>query len=143
MTCQRETKTDLKAKMKRTENKFFQIAVLLGFFLFLGSKANADGGNPGDYLHTRTYIGAVGTLVSVGNGGIFSGQNYSSLYSPYYEIDLIPSLNQNLGFGLLIGHREEAYALEVSYWQSSHIASFGPAAITSPTVTTPVNVSLA
>jgi hypothetical protein len=132
----------LKVKMKRTENKLFRIAALFGFSLACGSNALADG-NPSDYLHTRTYIGAVGTSVSVGNGGIFNGQNYSALTSPSYEIDLIPSISQNFGFGLLIGHREEAYALEVSYWQSNHIASFGPAAVTSPSVTTPTNIPLA
>src|SRR5258708_31082070 len=106
--------------MKRTEIKFFQMTVLLGLSLICGSSAHADGGNPSDYLHSRTYIGAVGTSVNVGSAGIFNGQNYSSNYNPNYEIDLIPAISQNFGFGLLIGHREEAYALEVSYWQSNH-----------------------
>ena len=140
MICQRDMETALKVKMKRTEHKFFLIAALLGFFLSLGSNAKADGGNPSDYLHSRTYIGAVGTSVSVGNGGIFSGQNYSSLTNAY-EIDLIPSISQNFGFGLLVGHREEAYALEVSYYQSNHTASFGPASVTSPTMSAPTSVA--
>ncbi len=90
----------------------------------------ADGGNPSDYLHSRTYIGVVGTSISVGNTGLFSGQNYSVVNAPY-DLSLIPSLSQGFGWGILFGHREEVYALEVSFWQSSHNASFGPGVISS------------
>lgn len=119
------------------------MAVILGFTLEFVSLAHADGGNPSDYLHMRTYIGVVGTSVSVSNSGLFSGQNYSRVNTPAYEVDLIPSIAQNFGFGLLVGHREEAYALEVSYWRSNHTASFGPASVTSSSVTTPTSVAAA
>jgi hypothetical protein len=86
-------------------------------------------GNPGDYLHTRTYVGVLGTSINVDNTGLFSGLNYSRVDSPGYEISLIPSLAPAYGWGLFIGHREEAYALEVSYCQSTHNASFGPGVV--------------
>lgn len=84
--------------------------------------------NPGDYLHTRSYIGLVGTSVSVDNSGEFTGLNYSRVNNPY-EIDLIPALAQNFGYGVLLGHREEAWAVEASYWQSNHNATFGPGTV--------------
>lgn len=88
-----------------------------------------DAENPGDYLHSRTYLGVVGTSVSVDTGGMFSGLNYSRIDNPTYEVDLIPALDQNFGFGVLLGHREEAWAVEVSYWQSNHNATFGPGVV--------------
>ena len=110
---------------------FFKHLVLVLSFVFLGGLnfVWADG-NPADYLHTRTYAGVVGTSISVGNTGLFNGLNYSEVNTPAYEISLIPSLSQAYGWGLFVGHREEAYALEVSYWQSSHNATFGPGEVT-------------
>jgi len=112
--------------------KSFQTIGFLGIaFLFLAGVAAplwADAENPGDYLHSRTYIGVVGTSVSVDKGGAFNGLNYSRINNPY-EIDLIPALTQNFGYGLLVGHREEAWAVEASYWQSNHNATFGPGVV--------------
>jgi hypothetical protein len=88
-------------------------------------------GNPGDYLHSRTYVGVVGTSISVNNTGLFSGTNYSVSNTPGYDLSLIPSLSQAFGWGILFGHREEVYALEVSFWQSSHNATFGPGVVSS------------
>ena len=105
---------------------FFATVCFLAFGL--GALRPASAENPGDYLHTRTYIGLVGTSVSVDNSGEFSGLNYSRNNNPY-EIDLIPSIAQNFGYGLLLGHREEAWAVEASYWQSNHNASFGPGVV--------------
>lgn len=114
------------------EMKSFRIFLLTTLFLFLfvvsTRSSFADGENPGDYLHSRTYIGVVATSVSVGDGGAFSGTNYSRVNNSY-EVDLLPALAQNFGFGILAGHREEAYALEVSFWQSNHTATFGPGTI--------------
>ncbi len=108
--------------------KFFSFLIfLLSTFLALGTGAWADG--PGDYLHSRTYVGVVATSISIEKSGEFSGTNYSRVDNPGYEITVIPSLAQNFGFGFLLGHREEAYALELSYWQSNHLATFGPATI--------------
>lgn len=106
---------------------------LFAFVIGLGILGNVNNvwadGNPGDYLHNRTYVGVVGTSISVNNTGLFSGTNYSLVNAPAYDLGIIPSLSQAYGWGLLVGHREEAYALEVSYWQSSHTATFGPGMI--------------
>ncbi|HEY5037706.1 MAG TPA: hypothetical protein VIJ93_01385 [bacterium] len=113
--------------MKQTQKLNFFLAVLfIGTFFPVWA-----GDNPNDYLHSRTYLGIMGTSISVNNGGLFTGTNYSRINTPY-EVDLIPSLAQNFGFGVLVGHREEAYAMEVSYLQSNHLASFGPAILTGP-----------
>lgn len=116
---------------------YFVFVLALGVFGGL-NLAWADGGNPSDYLHSRTYVGVVGTSISVDNTGLFSGQNYSVVNvpaagntPPSYDLSLIPSLSQGFGWGLLVGHREEVYALEVSFWQSSHNATFGPGVISS------------
>lgn len=115
--------------------KFFQTTKLLLAALPLWAAftpaAWADSGNPGDYLHTRTYFGLMGTSVSMDNGGAFTGLNYSRTDNPFYEIDLIPALEQNFGFGVFIGHREEAWAVELSFWQSNHNATFGPGVVNS------------
>ena len=73
----------------------------------------------------------MGTSVSISKDGEFTGSHYSRVDDPY-EMTVIPSLDQNFGFGGLFGHREEAYALEISYWQSNHLASFGPATLSGP-----------
>jgi len=101
-------------------------------FLLMGlvSPVWGDAENPGDYLHTRTYFGVVGTSVSVSNSGIFSGLNYSRVNNPY-EVDLLPALSQSFGYGILFGHREEVWALEASFWQSNHNATFGPGVVNS------------
>ncbi len=109
-----------------------KIGFLLAFLFLLagsGTQTRADEGNPGDFIHTRTYIGVEGTSVSVDNTGIFNGLNYSIVYNPTYEVDLLPALAQNFGFGVLLGHREEAWAVEVSFWQSNHNATFGPGVV--------------
>jgi hypothetical protein len=113
--------------MKLLQKSFAFYAVALGFPILFASMVWADE-NPGDYLHTRTYIGGVGTSISVNKSGEFTGTNYSHVNNPY-DIVLIPSIAQNFGFGLLIGHREETYAMEVSYWRSEHVATFGPAIV--------------
>lgn len=112
---------------------FHKITVLSTSLFLLGGLAAstwADEENPGDYLHSRTYIGVEGTSVSVDNSGLLTGLNYSRVDNPY-EIDILPALDQNFGFGLLVGHREEAWAVEVSYWQSNHNATFGPGVVNS------------
>lgn len=106
---------------------FLKTILSIGVLALLPLIAYAD--NPGDYLRTRTYLGLFGTSVSVGNGGEFNGLNYSR--NNPYEIDLIPSLSQNFGFGFLVGHRDESWAGELSFWQSSHTGTFGPGVVSS------------
>lgn len=103
--------------------------VLAWAVLLTASQAFADRVN--DLLHERTYLGLTGLAVSVDQGGIFSGKDYSRYDNPY-EIVLLPAIAQNLGFGALLGHREETYAMELSYWRSEHLATFGPVTLTTP-----------
>jgi hypothetical protein len=91
-----------------------------------------------DFLHARTYFGLLGTSVGIDSGGIFSGTHYSRTDYPTYEVNLIPSLSRNFGFGVLIGHREDAYSAELSFLQSAQTASFGPVSLTSPSGTSSV-----
>ena len=128
--------------MKSNFHKICRGMVPLGLFLLVVSVARGEG-NPNDYLHTRTYVGVLGTSVEVNRSGLFNGQNYSRVNNPSYEVDLIPSIDQNFGYGFFIGHREEAYALELSYWQSNHSASFASSGVTSVAVTSPVSVDRA
>jgi hypothetical protein len=108
--------------------------MLLGLavgFLSAGFRPCWADGNPSDYFQQRTYFGIEGISVSVGNKGEFTGLNYSLVNSPEYEVDLLPELSQAFGFGLMFGHREGPWALEVSYWQSVHTATFGPGTVNS------------
>ncbi len=106
------------------------LATGLGVFTLFAGALLAD--NPNDIIHTRTYIGVVGTSITVSNTGEFSGSNYARSDIPSYEVFLLPSLQQNFGYGFLLGHREDAYAVEVSYWSSNHTAIFGPATLNFP-----------
>jgi len=108
---------------------YLAFAAVLGFTFSTGLLL-AD--NPNDIIHSRTYIGVVGTSVSVSNSGEFSGTNYARTDTPSYEVLLLPSLQQNFGYGFLLGHREDAYGIEVSYWASNHIAVFGPTTFNFP-----------
>lgn len=109
--------------------KYSALVGVWGFFLTAGSLL-AD--NPNDVIHTRTYIGVVGTSVSISNTGEFTGTNYARTDLPAYEVFLLPSLQQNFGYGFLFGHREQDYAVELSYWCSNHTAVFGPATLNFP-----------
>ncbi len=116
--------------MKLVRNASILPAVILLLALFFNSNVRAD--SPSDYLHTRTYFGVVLNSVSVDNSGEFSGLNYSRVDNPAYEVDLMPAISQSFGYGVLIGHREEAWAGELSFWQSNHNATFGPGSFVSP-----------
>jgi hypothetical protein len=112
--------------MKRVLNYLVLGSIVLAACFTVPLTVFAEADNPGDYLHTRTYVGLLGTSVNLDKSGEFTGLNYSRINKPY-EIVLIPAVAQNFGFGILIGHREEAYAMEISYWLSRHTGSFGPA----------------
>lgn len=110
----------------------FNWTTLLGVWGFSLCAGALLADNPNDYIHTRTYVGVIGTSVSVSNSGLFSGENYGRADFPAYEVYLLPSLQQNFGYGFLLGHREDAYAVELSYWASNHTALFGPATLNFP-----------
>jgi hypothetical protein len=104
--------------------------LLFAFALMVAGRVAAEGENPSDYLHTRNYFGLLGTSININSKGLFNGTTYSRVDKPSYEITLLPSLAQAFGWGALMGHREETYAVEVSFWQSSHASSFGPGVAT-------------
>jgi len=110
-------------------NKLKKMICLSVFVLSLAGpfRAGAE-----DFLHTRTYFGLVGTSVGIDSGGLFNGTVYSRSDKPTYEVNLIPALSRNFGFGVLVGHREDAYSAELSFSQSVQTAAFGPATLTSP-----------
>jgi hypothetical protein len=82
-----------------------------------------------DFLHTRSYLGLMATSAVIDGGGEFNGTLYSRTDNPY-EINVIPALSRNFGLGILLGHREENYAAEVSFWLSDHTGTFGPVNLT-------------
>ena len=60
--------------MKNWTQKNFYFALLSCGFLLTASRVLAD--NPNDYLHSRTYVGIVGTSVSVDSSTLFNGLQY-------------------------------------------------------------------
>lgn len=96
-----------------------------------------------DFIKSRTYIGVLGISSTLDQWGNFNGTD-SGYYEPatiaaggvsLVEQDLIPAINRNFGFGVLVGHREGPWACEVSFWRSDHTATYtggGPTTITTP-----------
>jgi hypothetical protein len=78
-----------------------------------------------DFIKSRTYIGGFASLTNIDSGGDFNG-GWGFSTASGDEIDLIPTIDRNFGFGVLAGHREGAYAAEVSYWRTDHNATWGP-----------------
>jgi len=73
------------------------------------------------FVQSRTYIGILGTSVA------FSGSGFGTatlINQNQYEVTLAPTLSQNFGWGLLLGHREGAYSAELSFWKSVHQSSW-------------------
>lgn len=104
------------------------------------------GAKQSDFIKSRTYIGGIGISSTIDQWGDFNGVNrFTSAsattvsggvsYVSDTEVDLIPTIQRNFGFGALVGHREGPWAVEVSYWRSDHTATFyfsGPATFTTP-----------
>lgn len=80
------------------------------------------------YVEERTYVGALGLItdISDGPGLTFNGKyTVTGIHSSGATIlSLIPKIKTNYGFGGLVGYRRGDYALEVSYWRSSHKAEY-------------------
>lgn len=125
------------------------------------SLAHADefsdwfGASPNDYVKNRTYIGAVGISAFIDQGGDFTGQNTVTfgpvtletspttvLSNP--EVDLIPTINRNFGFGIILGERIGPWAGEISYWRSTHTATYtgGGTAFTTPATLESFNLDI-
>ena len=99
------------------------------------SLADDLGAQPSDFIKSRTYIGGVGTSTTLDQWGDFNGTASVSI-GPVsinsggvtgisnQELDLIPSIARNFGFGILVGQREGPWAVEVSYWRSDHTGTY-------------------
>jgi hypothetical protein len=110
-----------------------------------------------DFIQHRTYIGFFGTSADIDNNNDFSGYE-GFLTFPVsltgggfsnVELDYIPTINRNFGFGGLVGHREGPWAVELSYWYSNHTASVystdalgNPITFTTSGVYTTINIDI-
>ena len=88
-----------------------------------------------DLIKNRTYIGFLGTSATIDQWGDFQGlltfTSISSDPASNVEKDIVPTINRNFGFGVLVGHREGPWAAEVSFMRSDHTATFtGGSAVT-------------
>jgi hypothetical protein len=119
----------------RQKMKSFSLAAILFMALAWITPVFADDSmneNPGDFIGERTYIGVVGVYATIDKNQDFNGTQ-EGVFLPSAstaEADGIPSFNTGYGFGVLLGHREGAYAGELSYLQSYHTATFtGPPSV--------------
>ncbi len=103
------------------------------------------GGQKNDFIKERSYIGVLGISADIDQFGDFNGTNAFTFaggttvsggvtYQGNPEVDLIPSITRQFGFGVLLGHREGPWAAELSFLRSDHTATFlsGGATLTSP-----------
>ena len=93
-----------------------------------------------DFIKERSYIGVVGTSADIDQWGDFNGDNGfeffpapvtgsgSTTATTYPEVDFIPSITREFGWGVMLGHREGPWAAELSFWRSDHTASMPLAA---------------
>jgi len=85
------------------------------------------GAKTSDFIKSRTYIGVGGISTLIDSSNDFNGTKavtFNSSASSTTEFDLIPGINRNFGFCILAGHREGAWAGELSYWRSDHTATW-------------------
>jgi hypothetical protein len=96
-----------------------------------------DLGSP-DFIKSRTYIGVMGTSSTIDQWGDFNG-TLAAYYEPAtvesggatdVEQDILPSVQRNYGFGVLLGHREGPWACEFSFWRSDHTATYTGGGVT-------------
>src|SRR5258708_22098216 len=109
--------------MKFLKTQFpLMLSILFGGFVSIAQAQEWD--NTGkDLVQSRNYVGTFFSYMNINNWGDINGTEVNwNPASSSYEFSLIPGVNDGLGFGGLIGHREGAYALEASYWQSQHSA---------------------
>lgn len=108
------------------------------------------GAKQNDFIKERSYVGVIGTSADIDQYGDFNGTNYfihpgpttvsngtTIISSP--EMDLIPSLTREFGWGVLLGHREGPWAAEVSFWRSDHTATV-PNVFAGGVTTTPASL---
>jgi hypothetical protein len=89
--------------------------------------AQLFGASEADLIKSRSYIGGVGISTTVDQWDDFNGTHwfqFNPASSGDPEIDLIPSIERNFGWGVLVGHREGPWAGEISYWQTNHTGTY-------------------
>jgi len=116
--------------------------------------ADYPGGHKTDFIKERSYIGVIGTSADIDQFGDFNGTNSlvfnsgttvsgGSTFIGNPEVDLVPSITRQFGFGVILGHREGPWAAEVSFWRSDHTATFifaGPTTFTNPASLQAINI---
>lgn len=130
-------------------------SLLVGFSSAVHSEEeDASGAKVGDLVKSRTYIGGFGTSTTIDQWGDFNGTNAfvfnggptvvgGVTYISDPEIDEIPSITRQFGWGALLGHREGPWAAELSFWRSEHTATYisaGPVTSTMPASLQAVNI---
>jgi len=110
-----------------------------------------------DFIQHRSYIGFFGTSADIDSNNDFNGSG-AFITAPVSltgggftseELDFIPSINRNFGFGGMAGHREGPWAIELSYWYSNHTGSINtfdalgnPTTVTTSAVYSTINLDL-
>ncbi|HVZ79412.1 MAG TPA: hypothetical protein VHE12_01275 [bacterium] len=104
-----------------------------------GEEEDMSGAKASDFIKSRAYIGVFGISSTIDQWGDFSGVNSfttsSAVTTGNPEVDLIPSITRQFGWGALFGYREGPWAGELSFMRSDHTASYissGPATTTTP-----------
>ena len=130
------------------KNKTAWVSLAAAFLVGISSISWADD-DTNDYINSRSYFGVLGTTTTIDQWGDFDG-THSVQYGPTTfqtspvtaftnpEVDIIPAIDRNFGFGALVGHREGPWAAEFSYWRSDHTASYTGGS--SVTFTTPARL---
>jgi len=113
-----------------------------------------------DFINHRTYIGAFVNSTTIDNNNDFNGTEFfttapvttvanGATVISNFEQDFVPTIDRNFGFSGMVGHREGAWAGELSYWLTNHTGSiystdaFGnPTTITVSAVLTTINLDL-
>jgi hypothetical protein len=145
--------------MKFNKAAFFAMLLIsLSGFVWVSWADELDEDQTGvkstDFIKSRTYIGIVGISQVIDSNGDFNGLNTMEFGPVTFqttpvtlttlpEYDLIPEINRNFGFGILAGHREGPWAVEVSFWRSDCTATYsggGPVTFTYPASFQSINV---
>jgi hypothetical protein len=115
--------------MKSKKAAFFATLLLFSGGLFHQVRADEYGdADPGEFIHSRSYIGVFGTSSTIDQWGDFDGtksmQSVPSSGSAYTEYDYIPEITRQFGWGVLLGHRQGPWAVEMSFWRSDDTAIY-------------------
>jgi hypothetical protein len=105
------------------------LALVAGVFWMAGSPRawadDWDGQYENVYIKSRAYVGGFGNYTHIDGAGQFNG-SWGFQFNGNQEVDLIPAIDRNFGFGGLAGYRWGSYAGEISYWRTEHNGTWGP-----------------